>query len=451
MVKLHSTKLGAAKTKNIKDEEDSDSSGVVRTVKKVKHVETSSDSDMPKTKKGKSKVVDSSSEEKVKAKVPKSKSGKKIVVESSSEEVVKSKKDKKAKKEKKVSSDSESLKKNKTKKQGKKGKDSSSESEKPKKVKKVPVKKADSSSSDEALKLKKNLKKAKKDESSESSQPKKGKKVADLKKKAKKDSSESASSNNASDSSEEEVALKSKKQLKVKESKPVELPQKRKASDTVADVTFKQKVTETSVITGSRETELFVGGLAYEATENDLHGFFSKFGEIDNISIPMNNGVSRGIAFVSFTTSQAATSALSTNGAEYMGRILRVNFSSQKPDRKPGVASGSSSTLFVGNLPYSVSEDSLQEFFAGCGDIKQVRIAKSPDGEVKGFGHVEFYDKAGATEGLKLAGNSLDGRPLKIDFAAEKQMGGGGGGGRPAPRPGSGVVQASFQGKKVKL
>ena len=447
MVKLHSTKLGAAKTKNIKDEEDSDSSGVVRTVKKVKHVETSSDSDMPKTKKGKSKVVESSSEEKVKAKVPKSKSAKKVVVESSSEEVVKSKKEKKGKK---VSSDSESLKK-KSKKHGKKSKDSSSESEKPKKVKKVPVKKADSSSSDEALKSKKVLKKAKKDESSESSQPKKGKKVVDLKKKAKKNSSESASSNNASDSSEQEVALKSKKQLKVKESKPVELPQKRKASDTVPDVTFKQKVTETTVITGSRETELFVGGLAYEATENDLHAFFSKFGEIDNISIPMNNGVSRGIAFVSFTTSQAATTALSTNGAEYMGRILRVNFSSQKPDRKPGVASGSSSTLFVGNLPYSVSEDSLMEFFAGCGDIKQVRIAKSPDGEVKGFGHVEFYDKAGATEGLKLAGNSLDGRPLKIDFAAEKQMGGGGGGGRPAPRPGSGVVQASFQGKKVKL
>ena len=138
------------------------------------------------------------------------------------------------------------------------------------------------------------------------------------------------------------------------------------------------------------------------------------------------------------------------NGAEFMGRILRVNFSSQKPDRKPGFGSGSSSTVFVGNLPYSVTEDSIREFFEGCGEIKQVRISKTPEGEVKGFGHIEFCDKEGATEAVKLAGNALDGRPLKVDFAAEKPMGGGGGG-RSAPRPGYGAVQASFQGKKVKL
>ena len=497
MVKVQVPKSTASKTKNSKN--DSDSSGVVRIAKKPQQDSDSSDSPIVKKQKPTKKFSnDSSSEEQEKVlpaskalkfnkkpviseedpkkakktqkkfedssdesdqKKPKNK--KKIAKVSSSEESDVKKKTQKAKTTKKAESSSDDAKK-KPKKKLKKVETSSSEEpvvkakskvvEKKKKVesssseeKPVLKKKVISDSDSDDNKRKKPAKKQKKIESSESSdeKPKKKAKVPEP------DSSDS----DQSDSEEEELALKSKEKKEKTEVKPVtkksaeiELPQKRKASD----LEQKPKPVEAQSFTNNRETELFVGGLAYEATEDDLNTLFSKHGEIEAISIPQNNGTPKGIAFISFVNAQSATAALVLNNTEYMGRILRVNFSSQKPDRKPFQASAPGSTVFVGNLPYSVTEETIREFFNGCGEIKQVRISKTPEGEIKGFGHVEFFDRDSAANAIKLAGNSLDGRQLKIDFAADKPQGGQGGPRQPQ-RFNNPAPSASFQGKKVKL
>ncbi len=71
------------------------------------------------------------------------------------------------------------------------------------------------------------------------------------------------------------------------------------------------------------------------------------------------------------------------------------------------------SKLYVGNLKYSVTNDSLSELFAGYGEVKSVNII-----EGKGFGFVEMSSSKEAGKAKDaLNDTDFDGRPLKIDEA----------------------------------
>lgn len=92
--------------------------------------------------------------------------------------------------------------------------------------------------------------------------------------------------------------------------------------------------------------------------------------------------------------------------------------------------------LYVGNLPYSVTEESLKDKFAQFGQVESVNLIIDRDtGRSKGFGFVEMSSDAEAQAVIKaLDGTDYEGRPLRINEAKpqEKRSGGGfgGGGGR---------------------
>lgn len=84
--------------------------------------------------------------------------------------------------------------------------------------------------------------------------------------------------------------------------------------------------------------------------------------------------------------------------------------------------------LYVGNLSYRTTEDSLRQKFAGSGNVLSVRIM-----EGRGFGFVEMESSEAAQKAKdELDGSELDGQPIRVDEAQpQRQRGGGGGGGRP--------------------
>jgi RNA recognition motif-containing protein len=87
--------------------------------------------------------------------------------------------------------------------------------------------------------------------------------------------------------------------------------------------------------------------------------------------------------------------------------------------------------IYVGNLPFGVSEDEVRQAFAAYGNVSAVSIIKDHvTGQSRGFGFVEMPD---GTEGnaaiVALNGKPLKGRPLKVNEARPKGEGGGGGGG----------------------
>jgi RNA recognition motif-containing protein len=96
-----------------------------------------------------------------------------------------------------------------------------------------------------------------------------------------------------------------------------------------------------------------------------------------------------------------------------------------------------SKRLYVGNLPYSITEGSLHEMFSEIGPVESVKLITDRDtGRSKGFAFVEMASDDAAEHAIaEFNGRKLEGRPLTVNEAKPQQprqgrMGGGGGGRR---------------------
>ena len=89
--------------------------------------------------------------------------------------------------------------------------------------------------------------------------------------------------------------------------------------------------------------------------------------------------------------------------------------------------------LYVGNLPWSASEDDIRELFSSIGVIESVALITDREtGRSRGFAFVEM-DRADANKAIsQLNGQDFGGRPLRVNEAQDRprRSGGGGGGGR---------------------
>ena len=96
--------------------------------------------------------------------------------------------------------------------------------------------------------------------------------------------------------------------------------------------------------------------------------------------------------------------------------------------------------LYVGNLPYSVNQQSLEETFGQFGTVDSVNVITDRDtGQSKGFAFVEMSSDSEAQKAIQeLNGSSLEGREIKVNEAKPQQKrSGGGGGGRGGYRGGN--------------
>lgn len=100
--------------------------------------------------------------------------------------------------------------------------------------------------------------------------------------------------------------------------------------------------------------------------------------------------------------------------------------------------------LYVGNLPFSATDQILSETFAQCGTVESAKVITDRDsGRSKGFGFVEMSTDAEAADAIaKFNGADFEGRPLTVNEAKpmvpRDNRGGGGGGGNRGDRGGRG-------------
>jgi len=89
--------------------------------------------------------------------------------------------------------------------------------------------------------------------------------------------------------------------------------------------------------------QVFVGGLSYDATEDDVKAFFSDCGDIAEINLERRpDGKLQGYGHVTFVTDDGATAALAKSGQDLLGRWVKVN--AVHHNSKPA----NCNTLFVG-------------------------------------------------------------------------------------------------------
>ncbi len=87
--------------------------------------------------------------------------------------------------------------------------------------------------------------------------------------------------------------------------------------------------------------------------------------------------------------------------------------------------------LYVGNLSYNVTNQSLEDLFAEFGAVRSAQVIQDRDtGRSKGFGFVEMTDENGAREAItNLHDKEVEGRRLTVNEARPREDRGGGGGG----------------------
>ena len=96
--------------------------------------------------------------------------------------------------------------------------------------------------------------------------------------------------------------------------------------------------------------------------------------------------------------------------------------------------------LYVGNLPYSATDQILVDTFAQCGTVQSAKIIMDRDsGRSKGFGFVEMSTDQEAADAISRL-NEVDygGRPMTVSEAKPMVPREGGGGGGRGPRGGAG-------------
>jgi len=96
--------------------------------------------------------------------------------------------------------------------------------------------------------------------------------------------------------------------------------------------------------------------------------------------------------------------------------------------------------LYVGNLSFQASQESLRAAFAQFGEVVEVYIVSDREtGQPRGFAFVTMGSAQAAADAIsEMNGALLDGRPLKVNEAQERPGGGGGGGPRRGPGGGGG-------------
>ncbi len=91
-----------------------------------------------------------------------------------------------------------------------------------------------------------------------------------------------------------------------------------------------------------------------------------------------------------------------------------------------------SKKIYVGNLPFSSTQEDLESLFGRHGTVQSVNVITDREtGRPRGFAFVEMESASDADEAIRaLDGSNLDGRDIRVNEAQDRRDGGGGRGGR---------------------
>ena len=83
--------------------------------------------------------------------------------------------------------------------------------------------------------------------------------------------------------------------------------------------------------------------------------------------------------------------------------------------------------LYVGNLPFSATEETVRTAFAAHGAVESVSIVMDrATGQPRGFGFIEMSNEDASRAMQALNGKDFGGRPLKVNEAQDRERSGGG-------------------------
>ncbi|KAI8110960.1 hypothetical protein M9434_004534 [Picochlorum sp. BPE23] len=223
----------------------------------------------------------------------------------------------------------------------------------------------------------------------------------------------------------------------------------------VAPVQLQQQEEEEVDADGFIPRRIFVGGMPFGYTEDMVREYWEYCGPIETLDVMVfpDTGRFKGIAFITFATQEAYQSALSFDGTDCDGQILKVQKckadAKKRYKKQPSSADGRNeakdnnnhaeapalgtqhrppaqkvqgyNVAYVGNIAFEASPEDIKTLFEPYG-VTIVRLHTDKDtGKPKGYAHVHFKDEESLDKAMALNGTPILGRKIRVGYAQLKK------------------------------
>ncbi|CAN1772145.1 Heterogeneous nuclear ribonucleoprotein Q [Linum perenne] len=167
-------------------------------------------------------------------------------------------------------------------------------------------------------------------------------------------------------------------------------------------------------------SEVYLGGIPHNVSENDLRRFCESVGKVTEVRIMKGkeSGEGKGYAFVTFRTKELATRAMKDlNNSDFKGKKVKCS------------ASQANHRLFIGNVPRTWGEEDMKKVARKIGPgVISVDMLKDPQNPSRnrGFAFIEYYNHACAEYSRKEMSNpefKLDENSPTVSWADPKNAG----------------------------
>lgn len=183
--------------------------------------------------------------------------------------------------------------------------------------------------------------------------------------------------------------------------------------------------------------KIFVGGLSWETTVDDLRDHFEKYGSISDcrLNTDPSTGRSKGFGFITFAESETVDKVLNDSHT-LQGRNIepqRAKARGSGPSSFGGGSRDSGKKLFISGIDDDMSEAEIRDYFSTFGQVQDLHLPIDREsGQRRNFCFVEFESEVDADRALNCVSHSISGKDLDVKKAKsdKNRFGGGGRGGR---------------------